>query len=35
MREENTYSDNNENTTNDNGVETTSLDDNSGDDLPF
>ena len=35
MREENNYSDNNENTTNDNGVETTSLDDNSGDDLPF
>lgn len=35
MREENNYSDNNENTTNDNGVETTSLDDNSDDDLPF
>ena len=35
MREENNYSDNNENTTNDNGVGTTSLDDNSGDDLPF
>lgn len=35
MRGENNYSDNNENTNNDNGVETTSLDDNSGDDLPF